>query len=1085
MQKTKSIFLQLVCLFLTLGSFELNAQGGANVTVDLDGVTVLEVLKSIEKDTNLAFFYNNADVDVTRKVSVHLTNVPVSEVIGVILPGYECRFDNRKVMIVKTKGNVNPLTRQADTPVEISGVIKDSNGGPLTGASVLVLMGGKPYGATADLDGNFSLVLPFAPKDENIVFSFTGFKDVIMPIGTKAFFEVSMHEDFQMLEKVIVVGYGTQRRSDVTGAIASVTSEQLNTTPTNSLGEMLRGAAAGVHVSLGSAEPGGTSSVLIRGRRSLSGDNAPLYIVDGVPMSSIDDINSNDIESMEILKDASSQSIYGARAANGVILITTKRGQAGKLKVSYSGYVAVQDINRNFEFYNGEEWAAYRAEAYYNAYGTYDDSDCLKGLMLDSYLSKEWVDWEDLMINPAIQHKHDVYVQSGNDKTRYAFGLGAYLQDGMVLNSGFDKVTGRLNIDHKLSNSVSLGANISYARSWKQSADGSFNTFVTMPPLAKVYQEDGKTLRKDVTEAGESHYNPLWNINNSDSRSQTDRLLINLFGDWKIVKGLTYRLNASLTSRNVDSGSYLGINHTTGQNTQGKATVTQSAYFDYLLENILNYSTEFGKGHKFDATLMQSVNYITWKSSSFSGTGFSNDDLSYNAISSAVEHGVPSYQLSERKMLSYLARARYNYKDRYLFTAAVRVDGSSVFGAGNKYGVFPSGSFAWRVNEESFMKDVDWISNLKLRASFGQVGNQGISPYTTLGLADKYMYEFGTYPLVGYLPDTTMPNPNLKWETSTSANLGLDFGFFYGRVGGSVEFYNTDTSDLLINKSLSQSTGYTSQLVNMGMVNNKGVEVTLNLIPVKTKDFQWDMDITFAKNWNKIVRIDGALDENGKPKNDVNNNWFIGEPMNVYYDYKFEGIWQKDDDIASSHMPDAKPGAVKVCDSNRDGKLDDTDRVIMHRDPDWIGTISTGLSYKGIDLSAVLYVSQGGTRYNSYLTSFNQGGDMTGKRNGVRRNYWTENNPSNEAPAPNMTQAPAYITALGYQDASFIRLRNLQVGYTFPKKIAKVLAMQSLRLYATFTNLWTYTKVTGYGPEQNPGSYPEPRTMLFGLNVSF
>ena len=974
---------------------------------------------------------------------------------------------------------------RAQNEVRITGRIVDSENNPLIGASAIVNMADKSYGAITDLDGKFSLELPVAPVDETIVFSFIGFKDVTMPLEGRKHFDVSMMEDFLLLDKVVVVGYGTQRRSDVTGAIASVTSETLNNTPTTSVGEMLRGAAAGVQVSLGSAEPGGTSSVLIRGRRSLSGDNAPLYIVDGVPMTSIDDINSNDIESMEILKDASSQSIYGARAANGVILITTKRGQAGKLKVSYSGYVAVQDISRNFEFYNGPEWAAYRAEAYYNAYGSYDEEDCLKGLMLDSYITGQWVDWEDLMINPAIQHKHDVYVQSGNDKTKYAFGLGAYLQDGMVLNSGFDKISGRLNVDHKLNKYVSLGANISFARSWKESADGSFNTFVTMPPLAKVYQDDGVTLRKDVTEAGESHYNPLWNINNSESRSMTDRLVLNVFGDWKIVKGLTYRINASMSSRHVDSGSYLGINHTTGQNTQGKATITQSAYFDYLLENILNYSAEFGNGHNFDATLMQSMNYITWKSTSFSGTGFSNDDLSYNAIASAVEHGVPTYELSERKMLSYLARARYNYQDRYLFTAAVRVDGSSVFGSGNKYGVFPSASFAWRVDQEDFMKNVEWVSNLKFRASYGQVGNQGISPYTTLGLADKYMYEFGTYPMVGYLPDSTMPNPNLKWETSTSTNVGLDFGFFLGRLGGTIEFYNTDTSDLLINKSLSQSTGYSSQLVNMGMVNNKGVEVTLNAVPVKTKNFQWDVDVTFSKNWNKIVRIDGALDENGKPKNDVNNNWFIGEPMNVYYDYKFEGIWQLDDDIASSHMPDAAPGAVKVSDTNGDGQLDDTDRVIMYRDPDWIGTVSTGLKFKGFDASAVLYISQGGTRYNSYLTSFNQGGDMTGKRNGVRRNYWTLNNPSNEAPAPNMTQAPAYITSLGYQDASFIRLRNVQVGYTFPKKMIKRLAMQSLRIYATFTNVWTHTQVTGYGPEQTPGSYPEPRTMLLGLNVSF
>jgi hypothetical protein len=269
------------------------------------------------------------------------------------------------------------------------------------------------------------------------------------------------------------------------------------------------------------------------------------------------------------------------------------------------------------------------------------------------------------------------------------------------------------------------------------------------------------------------------------------------------------------------------------------------------------------------------------------------------------------------------------------------------------------------------------------------------------------------------------------------------------------------------------------------MVNNKGVELTLNLIPVKTKDFQWDVDITFAKNWNKIVRIDGTLDENGKPKNDVNNNWFIGEPMNVYYDYQFDGIWQLDDDIASSHMPDAKPGAIKIKDANPDNKIDDTDRVIMYRDPNWIGTLSTGLRYKGFDLSAELYISSGGTRYNSYLTSFNQGGDMTGKRNGVRRNYWTANNPSNEAPAPNMTQAPAYITALGYQDASFVRLRSMQIGYNVPENVTKALSMQSLRLYATFTNIWTLTDVIGYGPEQNPGSYPEPRTVLFGVNVTF
>ncbi len=1077
----KNIRLFLLCLVCSLVLSEGYAQN-RNISLRVKNAPLSEVFATIEQQSGYTFFYSDKIVNTSRRVTIDAQGEDVLVTLGKI-------FENENIKCSIIDGNI-VLEKGAEAKQQASvasaksnhfvGYVVDKNGEPVIGATIISLSN-MANATIVDVNGRFELAVA---KGEKLELSCVGYASQIITAG-KSGEKFTLKEDFQMLEEVIVVGYGTQRRSDVTGAIASVSTEKLNATPTTSLGEMLRGAAAGVHVTLGSAEPGGTSSVLIRGRRSLSGDNAPLYIVDGVPMSSIDDINSNDIESMEILKDASSQSIYGARAANGVILITTKRGQVGKLKVSYSGYAAVQDINRNFEFYNGEEWAYYRAEAYYNAYGSFDTKSCLTGLMLDVFESGEWVDWEKLMISKAFQQKHDVLVQSGNDKTKYAFGIGAYTQDGMVLNSGFEKVSGRLNIDHKITKNISMGANLSFSRAWKQSTDGSFNSFVTMPPLAKVYEDDGVTLRKDVTLAGESHFNPLWNINNAESRSQTDRLLINLFADWKIAPGLSYRLNTSLSERNVDSGSYLGINHTTGATTQGKATLSQSDYFDYLVENILNYSTKIGDDHKIDATLMQSVNYITWKSLGITGTGFSNDDLSYHAIGSAIEHGVPTYQLSERKMLSLLGRVRYNYKDRYLFTAAVRMDGSSVFGPGNKYGVFPSASFAWRVNEEEFMKNMEWISNLKFRLSYGQVGNQGISPYTTLGLADKYMYEFGTYPMVGYLPDTTLPNPNLKWETSTSTNIGIDFGFIGGRIGGSVELYNTDTTDLLVAKSLSQSTGYSSQLVNMGRVNNRGVEITLNLVPVKTKDFEWNVDLTFAKNKNEIVRIDGSLDENGQPKNDVNNNWFIGEPMNVYYDYAFDGIWQLDDDIASSHMPDAKPGAIRVKDASGDGKLDDKDRVIMYRDPDWIGTLSTGIFYKGFDVRAELYVSAGGTRYNSYLTSFNQGGDMTGKRNGVRRNYWTANNPSNEAPAPNMTQAPAYITALGYQDASFVRLRNVQIGYNFPKKVTKALSMQSLRMYATLTNIWTMTDVIGYGPEQNPGSYPEPRTVLFGVNVSF
>ena len=1080
----KKTFVAMLCMVICTHCFSAFAQGDVRITVNLESRPISLVLREIEGQCGLSFFYSEEVMDPSIKVSLSVSEEPLPKVLKQLFQplGLTYSIEDNTILLSKANNTNTSKGTRTQTP-SFEGRVIDSSGEAVCGAAIISLAGGA-Y-AIADTDGYFSVS---AKEGEKFKLTCMGFTDLIVSakLGGGNSQTFILKEDFQMLDELVFVGYGSQKKSDITGAITSIKAEELNKMPTVSVGEMLRGTAAGVQVKMNSAEPGGSSSVLIRGRRSLSADNSPLYIVDGVPMSGIDDINAFDIESMEILKDASSQSIYGARAANGVILITTKRGIEGKVKVSYDGYMSVQGIDRNCEFYNGEEWAAYRKEAYIQAFGTYDEASCFPGIMGEVLKSGEFVNWEELMIHKALQQKHDILVQSGNESTKFVIGLGLFQQDGMVINSGFDKVSARINIDHKLSKNLSIGANLNYVQSWKQTADGTFNTFISMPPLAKVYEDDAQTLRKDVTEAGESHYNPLWNINNSEYRTNIVRQLYNVFLDWKIVDGLTYKLNTSMTSRAVESNTYLGRNHTSclSAGYLGKATVSRSTNNDYLLENILNYKQDFKSVHHFDATLMQSLNVIDYKSISINGTDFANDDLSYKAIGSALNYGVPSYGLSNRKMLSFLARARYNYDDRYLFTAAVRVDGSSVFGKNHKFGCFPSVSFAWRINKENFLNNVDWLSNLKLRLSWGQVGNQGVSPYTTLGLTEKYLTEFDKT-AIGYLPDTTLSNPELKWETSTSMNAGLDFGFFNGRISGSLELYQTDTDDLLIYKSLSNSTGYVNQLVNLGAVQNKGVELTLNTVPLSIGDFEWMLNFTYSKNVNKIIRIDDRVDENGKPLNDVNNKWFIGQPMNVYYDYAFDGIWQIGDEISNSYMPDANPGDIKVKDVNLDNTINADDRVIFNRDPDWIGTIVSTFEYSGIDLSLELYASVGGYIYNEYLTSFNTGGDMTGKRNGIRRNYWTVNNPSNEAPAPNMTQAPAYINSLGYQDATYFRLRNIQIGYTFPKNMIKALSIQRLRLYATFTNVWTKTEVLGYGPEGNTGAYPEPRTALIGVNVSF
>lgn len=1046
-------------------------------------LTIEDVLKKIEEQSDYTFFYNPKQINVKQRTSVTANNKKISVVLDELFSNTNITYTFRDRSIILSSRTTSKVggNLEINSLKNIEGVILDIFDEPIIGASISIE--GTTVGTLSDTDGHFSISVAVGQK---IRISYVGFltQEIEIQENTRSPLQIKLKEDFQKLDEVVVVGYGVQKRSDLSGSISTVTSEKINSIPTSNVAEMLRGAAAGLHVTLGSAAPGGSSKIQIRGKRSLTASSDPLFIVDGVPMAGIDDLNSNDVTSIEVLKDAAAQSIYGARAASGVILVTTKRGITGKPRINYSSYIASQSLDRNFEFYNGEEWAAYRKEAYYNAYGEYDEATAFKGYLRDVLKSKEYVNWEKLMISSALQHKHDLSIQGGDEKTKYALSLGYYNQDGMVMKSDFERVSGRLNLDHQLFKNVKIGTNFMFSKSWQQTADGTFNSFITMPPLAVVYAEDG-SLIEDVTGAGESHINPLWNISNSKNTTGINRLHINMFVDWKIFNWLSFRSNASMSNRSLKDDLYQGINHATARSLGGRAVVSSSENEDYLLENIFNLEKHFTDNHKLDATLMQGVSLIKWQKTGHTATGFPNDDLGAGGIGAANEYGAPIWELSDRKLLSYLGRIRYNLFEKYLFTAALRIDGASVFGKNNKYGYFPSASFAWRASEENFLKNVDFLSNLKLRLSYGKTGNQGVNPYKSLGLTEKYYTQFGEEMEVGYLPDSELYNPDLKWETSTTFNTGIDFGFIDGRISGSLEFYDIQTTDLLVLRSIPNTLGYKNQMVNLGHVQNRGIEITLNTIPIKTKDFSWNFDVLFAKNNNKIKKIDGVRDENGNYKNDVNNKWFIGHAINAYYDYDFDGIWQLDDDIANSHMPTATPGSIKLKDVNGDGKLTEEDRVIIRRDPEWTATLSTGFKYKDFDLSADLYISHGGYIYNSYLETFANGGDMTGKRNGIRRDYWTTRNPSNTAPAPNMVQMPANMSALAYEDASYVRLRNVTLGYNVPRSFTRKFLVNDLRIYGRLTNFWTKTDVRSYSPEQTPGNYPEPKTVLFGLNITF
>ncbi|WP_256011237.1 SusC/RagA family TonB-linked outer membrane protein [Desertivirga xinjiangensis] len=945
---------------------------------------------------------------------------------------------------------------------------------------------GTNQSTSTDAEGNYRIS---ASDTDILVFTYIGFsvKEVPVSSAESNVLNISLDQQTSNLEEVVVVGYGTQRKSDVSGSIVSIKADALNAIPTISISEMLRGKASGVQITKESSRPGGTSNILIRGRRSLGAENGPLYVVDNVPVTNINDINAADIASLEILKDASSQAIYGARAANGVILITTKRGTSGKVTVDYNGYSGVQQLKKNFSLYNGAEWADLRREAFRTENnGVYESDESVFSssgdIMLNALKNNTSIDWQKFMIRDAWSHKHDVSIRGGNEKTRLSASLGYFDQKGMVENSGFTRGTARINVDQTVSKKVSVGANLSYTRNKLNQEDGTLEEYLLTPPLAEPYDANGNLQLYVIGDNATT--NPKFLNNQTLNETRSNRLLLNAFANFDLFKGFKYRINTAVNIRNHEGGTYRNKAYSKGSNSGNAASLSTGDYSDYLVENIFSYDKEFNSKNRFDATFMQSIFKESYKTTSLSGSQLPSDLLSYNGLPSAQVLGTPSRNITERSLLSYMGRLRYTLMDKYLFTLTSRIDGSTVFGDNNKYGIFPSASFAWKIEQEEFMKSLAWINQLKLRVNYGQVGNQAVAPYTTLGEVNAYPFLFGDTFLTGYLPDGNLSNPNLKWEATTSLTVGLDFDLFKGRISGALDLYDTDTKDLLIRKSINSSLGYTSMLDNLGKVNNKGLELMLNTIPLRTKDLSWGLDFTFSANKNKIVKISGDVDTEGNPVNDLINNWIIGEPISVYRDYIFDGIWQSSDDIQASHMPGAKPGDIRVKDINSDNKIDADDQQIIYRNPKWYGSLGTTLKYRAFDMALDFYTVQGSTRRNPYLYNFNSGGSLSGKTNGMKVNYWTPENPSNEFPRPRYSSQILYFSSLGYQNNSYIQFRRATIGYTLPASLLQKAGISRARAYVTGSNLFNKTDFASYSPEVEASGYPEPRMFLFGLNLS-
>ncbi|MFD3002351.1 SusC/RagA family TonB-linked outer membrane protein [Pontibacter toksunensis] len=980
---------------------------------------------------------------------------------------------------------------------QISGKVT-LNGEALPGVSVVLK--GTTVGASTDANGNYTLSVPEAPG--TLVFSFIGTTNKEVSFKGPGTINVSLSEDAKALQEVQVVGYGTQKKSQVTGAISSVSSKEISEMPITNARQAIQGRAAGVDVVQAGSKPGAGPQIRIRGRRSFNASNDPLYVVDGIPLSGgIDDINPQDIASMEVLKDASATAIYGSRGANGVVLITTKRGVAGQTSVTYDTFVGINKILGRIEVLDGPGFAEYKRESR-RAIGQYplgpatDEADekIFEPVELESIRTGRSTDYVDAMLRTGMIQSHQLGVSGGSEKTTFNISGNFFEDIGVIKKQDFSRYTFRVNLDHKINDKLRVGTSSLFVYSIRNGEN--FNPLggaFAENPLGKPYNDDG-TLNFLPTNDG-LRTNPLAEIVDGAQVDETKRYRIfnSIYGEWDIANGLKYRLNfgPDLTVRR--SGRFQGSQTNARRGGAATGNVYEEFILNYTLENILTYNKQFNEVHNLSLTGLQSIQRDRFENSSINVLGIPDENQQYYALGDASQITGANTDLRTWTLLSYMGRVNYDFKNRYLITATMRADGSSRFGENTKFGYFPSVALGWNLSEEPFMSGVSWIDNAKLRVSYGAIGNTAIDPYRTQALLGRTSYAWDNTPAYGYRPNT-IGNPDLKWETSKTANAGMDFSLFSGRVSGSLEYYVTNTTDLLAPQPLPTSIGFGGYFTNIGHTRNKGIEMTLSTINVDKGGFTWSTDFIFNRNREAIIEL-----ANGKV-DDVAARRFIGEPLSVFYDYKKIGIWQADQADEAAIYQD-KVGQVRVEDLNNDGKINADDRQILGSAvPEFAGGITNRFTYKNFDLSFFVFGRYGQMIRSRFHDDVNL---LAGRYNNLAVDYWTANNPTNNFPQPVVTQEfPKYGSSLTYFDGSFLKVRNINFGYNVPEAFANKLKMKGLRVYSSIQQPFIFasyrSKYQGIDPETyvdgdqgvgggevNSNVSPATKVLTFGINARF
>ena len=995
----------------------------------------------------------------------------------------------------------------------VTGTVKDATGEPMIGVSVIV--DGTSIGGVTDFDGNFTIQK--VPNNGVLKFSYVGFKDQKVSVAGKNSVSITLQEDAMGLDEVVVVGYGTMKKKDLTGAVASIKPADIAQVAAPDAMQAMQAKVPGLDLLSGDGQAGSSVSITLRGNRSITASNSPLIIVDGVEYSGSLDIPASDIESMDILKDAASTAIYGTKGANGVVIITTKRGQAGKTRVNFSAYLSFKSPTSAVKsMYGGTEVQRWVDRANYLAdleSGNWGESNLPltevfgsttiagndKYKVVDLINNGDYTDWYDTILENSTSQNYEASVSGGNEKTNFSLSLAAMYDKGLLKHDQMDRYNGRLNIDHIINQYFKVGGSMAFTYRSHDARNASvFNAARKMTSITQAYKEDG-SINETPNVWYPAHVNPLMDEgDNFKSHIESTRYLGSAYLQITPLKGLAMKSQLSVDRRNRRIGQYNDY-QSAGRYQSPSTTYMSNAWDAWTIltwQNTINYNLTLNEKHDLGFLLGHEMRQTVSEGLGYNGTAGKEHyyNQAFYDMTKISADQTPSSNYTKQSMLSYFGRVNYSFMDRYLLSASLRADGSSVLAEGKKWGYFPSVSAGWRITEESFMEGTkSWLDNLKLRVAWGISGNAAVSPYQTLATVSATTPGSSD----SFIP-MSMSNADLSWETTSSVNIGLDFGIIGGRINGTVDYYITNTKDLLYYKSAPASSVFTSVLSNIGESKGHGLEIGLNALAVKTKDFTWDINASYTHQHDEIVKLADNLERNI----DGTTGLIVGEALSAYYDYETNGCWgvgEYDQYVAGYKANGIEftaplnnygtPGTLKIVDQNGDGKISEDDKIVYKRTPDHIIGLTNTFSYKGFALSVQCMARLGG--YFAFDKN-NALGLNDGDANWAEVDYWTPTNTGAKFPSPGTNGTgysnlyTTYMTSLLYEKNDFFKIKDITLSYNVNPKWLKPIYMSSAKIYCSMKNYFTFSSVDDYDPERGGSIYwPLAKQVVVGVNLSF